>query len=133
VVFSPDGSLLAAGGRTGPIHVWEIPSSVNMISDHSKEVAVLRGHSSFVIGVAFSPDGRFLATGSRDGTTRLWDVSRCREMGGSGAEVSVFRGHKETVRSVAFSSDGQWLVSGSDDDTARVWTVGTGCAASFGV
>ncbi len=37
-----------------------------------KEVAELRGHSSYVHGLDWSPDGKNLATGSGDKTIRIW-------------------------------------------------------------
>src|SRR5262249_35810320 len=35
--------------------------------------ATLRGHDSYVLGVAFSPDGQFLLSTEVDGSTRLWN------------------------------------------------------------
>jgi WD40 repeat protein len=38
------------------------------------EIAVLRGHTSYVWSLAFSPDGTTLVSGSGDNTVRLWDT-----------------------------------------------------------
>jgi WD40 repeat protein len=41
-------------------------------------VAVLRGHSGHVLGVAFSPDGKRLATSSSyrgKGEVKVWDAT----------------------------------------------------------
>ncbi len=66
VVFSPDGSTLAAARRGTIVLLDAAPR---------EEVATLEGHSDDVVSVAFSPDGTTLASGSDDGTAKLWDVA----------------------------------------------------------
>ena len=111
VAFSPDGILVASGGKYNTIRMWEVSTG--------REVRVLKGHAEAVRSVAFSPDGRFLASGSWDDTIRLWEVS-------TGREIRVLKGHSHTVLSVAFSHDGRLLTSGSWDKTIRMWEVSTG-------
>jgi len=36
------------------------------------ETHVLRGHTSWVMGLAFSPDGKWIASASLDGTVKVW-------------------------------------------------------------
>ncbi len=64
VSFSPDGSLLASGGRDNRIKIWH---------DHQL-VAELDAHTKPVLSVAFSPDGLLLASGSGDNTLRIWGI-----------------------------------------------------------
>jgi WD40 repeat protein len=66
--FSPDGSLLALGDRTGVLKVWDVRAK--------RQVSPLlgdRGPDS-VWSVAFSPDGRYLAAIGRLEWLRVWRV-----------------------------------------------------------
>jgi WD40 repeat protein len=66
--FSPNGSLLALGDRTGVLKVWDVRAK--------RQVSPLlgdRGPDS-VWSVAFSPDGRYLAAIGRLEWLRVWRV-----------------------------------------------------------
>jgi WD40 repeat protein len=106
VAFSPDGSILASGGRDGAVKLWNLASG--------SELRTLGG-SGQITSTAFSPDGRIVASAS-DKTIKLWDVA-------SGDEVGTLGGHSELVTSVAFSPDGSILASASEDKTIRLWDV----------
>ena len=84
-------------------------------------LAVLKGHTSYVLAVAFSPDSKTLASGSEDGTIKLWTMA-----GSKTTEKSSLTGHTGPVRAVAFSPDGQYLASGSADQTIKVWDIANG-------
>lgn len=64
--FSPDGRLLAAGGRDQKVRVWEVATG--------KELRAFAGHQFEVKSLAFAPAGGKLATCSSD-VVCLWDVS----------------------------------------------------------
>jgi len=70
VAFSPDGSLLAAGGAGSEVPVYKT-------SDGSR-VATLKGHGGAVFAVAFSPSGDRILTGGFDGLVRVYDPSNGR-------------------------------------------------------
>ncbi len=113
VVFSPDGHLLASGGRDDQILLWDAASG--QLSGHA-----LSGQTGWINALAFSPDGKLLASASEDHTIFLWDVATGEAVG------QPLTGHKDAVRSVAFSPDGKLLASASADNTIRLWDVATG-------
>ncbi|MBX9623269.1 MAG: hypothetical protein K2X82_05605 [Gemmataceae bacterium] len=66
LAFSPDGKLVATGGRRARL----------FDAATGEERAAFDGHRFTVSAVAFSPDGRRLATGGSDGTAVVWEVPR---------------------------------------------------------
>ncbi len=114
VAFSPDGHILAGGGRDNDkpvIQFWDVTTGEPTLR--------LIGHTATVTSIAFSPDGTMLASGSSDslrtgggfskthydGSIGLWDTR-------TGKRLSTLEGHTDSVTSVAFSPDGSKLVSG---------------------
>ncbi len=82
IAFSPDGRLLAGGGRRagndevpiGKVLLWNVADG--------KEVAVFETPPGEIQKVAFSPDGRSLAAASDQlvrGAMAVWDVATGRE------------------------------------------------------
>jgi RNA polymerase sigma factor (sigma-70 family) len=66
VRFSPDGRLLATGGRDGAVRLWEVATG--------RERHRFKGHETTVNQLLFTPDGKFLASSSADASTLVWDV-----------------------------------------------------------
>jgi uncharacterized protein with WD repeat len=79
----------------------------------------LRGHSSWVTGVAFSSDGQRLASGSWDQTVRLWNVP-------TGQQLSTVGSKMKEVQALAFSRDGDWLATENSSNTVTLWDARTG-------
>jgi hypothetical protein len=67
IVFSPDGRLLAAVGRTETIRLWDAWTG--------KALGHFKGHRGWMSSLAFAPDGKTLASGGADSTVLIWDVS----------------------------------------------------------
>ncbi|KAL0222588.1 hypothetical protein RCL1_002442 [Eukaryota sp. TZLM3-RCL] len=111
VSMSPDGYLVASGGHSGFISIWNIESRA--------KVATLEHRGDFVLSTCFSPDGRFIACGQRNGTVALIDIER-------NSVVFEVRDHSEPVRALSFSSDGLFLATGSDDTTICLYEAMTG-------
>jgi WD40 repeat protein len=109
VSFSPDGALLAAGGR-----VWHVRSR--------EERRKLSNHENDIVCLAFTPDGKSIATGGSNHMLKLWNVengenrfaivpSAMRERRGyfgrrTGELVETHNGH---VMDIAFTPDGKFV------------------------
>ena len=107
ISFSPDGTLLASGGRENVVRIWDVETGQNIN---------IFQHKSEVYSVAFSPDGKTLASASGDRTVKLWDVT-------TGKEIFTIRGRNLAV-DIAFSPDGRVLAFSSGG--IKLWNVETG-------
>ncbi|MBV8882271.1 MAG: WD40 repeat domain-containing protein [Planctomycetaceae bacterium] len=113
VAFSPDGSLLAAGGSASVITVWDVAS---------REVLHTLSGSGHEGALDFNPDGKLLCSGSSDATVRLWSMDK-------GSLVATFDAAPPKiplgyVYAVAFSPDGSLIASGgAKDSIIRLWNV----------
>jgi WD40 repeat protein len=111
VVFSPDGSILAAGDSG-----WAHEFAVRLWDPGSGELRqTLEGHSEDVGGLAFTPDGRVLASGDWGGTTRLWDAA-------TGEQLQTLE-QGQAVHGVAFRPDGARLATAGYDGLVWIWGV----------
>jgi RNA polymerase sigma factor (sigma-70 family) len=153
---SPDGKLLATGGREKDckIRLWDAATG-KLLFESTAQVG-------FVEALCFSPDGKTLASACNK-VIRLWDVATRKEvhqLTGKGdrlgplafspdgkvlaavcrdnsirlweletaTELRTLPGHKDRIYELAFSPDGKVLASsGADKDrTVRLWDPGTG-------
>ncbi len=109
--FSPDGKLLAAGGKNGVISLWD--------NSRHQLIAKLSGHTKQIWKIAFSPDGSKLASASWDKTVKVWDIA-------TNEQILTLTGHTGEVCGLAFSPDSRRLATGSWDNLVKVWEVSSG-------
>jgi WD40 repeat protein len=101
-VETPQGRRLAAASAP------HMTVTLFDVGDNPQTIAVLGGHSGWVMGIAFSSDGSRLTSASRDKTIRVWDIRAAEKL-------KEIRFHSERCWCVAYSDDGRWLASASDD------------------
>ena len=115
VAWSPDGSMIAAGGGTpgafGEIVVFDAATGAARVR--------LEGHRDYVYHLAFNHDGTRLASCGYDKVIRVWDTA-------TGKAVGVLKEHTEAVYAVAFSGDGALLASAAADRSVKIWNVADG-------
>jgi WD40 repeat protein len=110
IAFSPDGSMLAIGGRSRFAELW---------NPRSGQLMFTLPHEGGVPALSFNSDGSMLATGSDDGAMRVWDTK-------TGIRRLILAGSSGPIDSVAFSSSDRFAIAGSRDRTARVYKVANG-------
>ena len=114
VAFSPDGNILASGGRGGRVLLWDVNTG--------RLKQFMRRHAGAVWGIAFSPDGDTLAAATEGGYVYIYDVGNLKRV----QRKHRLRAHPVRAWSVAFSPDGQFIASGGGDAFVRVWDHETG-------
>lgn len=67
ITYSPDGSQVALGMKSGGIRVLKVKNGTSECT--------LNGHKEAVNAVIFSNDGSQIASGSLDETERIWDTA----------------------------------------------------------
>src|SRR5690606_21283989 len=110
--YSPDGSLLATGGRDGDkegvVKLWAQPDGALQ--------ATLEAHEGEVKDVLFSRDGQSLVTASGDKTVKVWEV----------ASRKLLRtlSHDEGCQALALTAKGEALAVASGQ--VHLWDMKTG-------
>ncbi len=103
---SPDSKLLAAGGKSGTLRVWELKNNQPKEFRSWKLGGEIRA-------VAFSPEHRCLVAGAKSGMLVMWDRITDR--------LSDLPTEDSTIVAVAFSSDGQTFVTATENGSIRLW------------
>lgn len=99
LAFAPDGTLVAAGDRSGEVKLWESGGGGLLES-----FAANRGA---VHGLVFARNGQRLFTAGADGTVRAFDPN-------SGKEVWKQQAHDGQALALAIGPDGRLASCGSD-------------------
>lgn len=111
LVYSPDGSILAAGTQQGGIELYNAQTGVLNLT--------LSSSGSPVTGLAGSPDGRWLASGDQAGVVQLWSLP-------DGAPLLTIAAHGGALTDLEFSPDGTLLATAGLDNQVRLWNPADG-------
>lgn len=114
--FSPDGTLLAAGGgdpsRSGELTIWNV-------ANKSLVRSLENAHSDTVFGVRFSHDGLNLLSGAADKFVKIHELA-------TGKLVKSFEGHTNHVLDVTWRHGDKQIASAGADNAIKIWSVETG-------
>ncbi len=112
LAFSPDGSLLAVGGRDKRIYLWEVSSWTLLATSPAGKAPIF--------DLAFSPDGAFLAAaeGGATGQVSIWKIE-------APSVPSLNASFPFSSFSVEFSPDGSLIVAGGENGYLKVWRTDT--------
>src|SRR5213078_214730 len=106
LVYSPDGTRLAALGFDGAVQVWDLKAGV--------WVGLADSPVGDVAGVAFPGPDRAVAWAMDGLAVALWEVP-------SGKRLHLPEGHTRAVTSVLFSADGRTVWTAGADHTVAGW------------
>jgi WD40 repeat protein/uncharacterized caspase-like protein len=109
VLYSPDGTWIAAGSDDRQVRVWTAAGKLL----YSFTVA------GSVRALAFDPQSRLLAAAINDGRAFFWDL-------GDGRPVRQFAAHRGAARGISFNADGSLVATAGEDGAVRIWAVGSG-------
>jgi WD40 repeat protein len=110
--FSPDGELLATGGGSGEIKLWDARTG-------EQSGPSLTGTAGWVLSLDFGPTSERLASAGSDGVTRLWDVERRAPFG---SPLPGIGGEDYLVADV--TADGTRLAVVALSDRLWLWPLG---------
>lgn len=106
VCFNANGQWLAAGDRTGEIHIWQVATG--------EKICTLKSHHSIVRSVAFHPSEDILASGGDDDKINLWRVPQ-------GERIQSWMANCDRVNCLIWTADGGTLISSGFDQTIQLW------------
>jgi WD40 repeat protein len=107
VALSPDGRLLAVGGFSNDVGIWDVPTETLL---HELYVG---GAGAF--SLEFTPDGQMLAISGIEPTASLWDFATGTQIGLELPSGGAGR------TALDLSADGRQLLMTSVDGQGAVW------------
>ena len=123
LAFSPDGTILATGGRWG-IRLWEVATG--------RQIFTMRSHSEtetiidYVSSIDFSPDGQRIAIATIPSLSyrsphhlHVWKLR-------TGRGRRALRGLSNQCHRIVYSPDGKRVAAFSDDWRVGIWDTRSG-------
>lgn len=117
VAFSPDGNVLATGGQSPFVHLWDVATG--------SEIGRL-DHGYSINTLAFSPDSQYLLVGSGS-LPRALPVARLWHVATETAVITTTTTTDENVIHGAFTRDGAYFayVNATYTDTVHIFETAT--------
>jgi WD40 repeat protein len=111
ICVDPSGQFVAAGSRSGSVHVFSLASGERLATLLGERAKESEAAAAWAMSVAWSRDGRHLAAGHYDGRVSLWHMQGAVAL----APARPLTPHSKAVRALRFSADSALLFSGADD------------------
>jgi WD40 repeat protein len=111
--FSPDGSILAAGGRYGSTHVWNLTTNQPLYKNFYE----------MPFGDSISPDGSTIAIIVPANDARVGDLYQLKKL--TGAQTTVDLSTVLPNSRVGYTQDGSIFIA-ADMMTAKAWDIASG-------
>ena len=105
VATSPDGRLVALGGRDGSEQVFDVATAKLLSTSRMRDR---------ILSLRFDARSQLLASSGADGTSKVIEAA-------TGQPIAVLSGPDGILRTVSFDLEGQRVVGASWDGTARIW------------
>ena len=116
LVFSLDGTLLAADAIDGPLRLWDITTgrTPKILTQDAKLWGIL----------TFSKDDKTLACQSQSGKIELWDVATKM------LRTTLGEDSRTPIHTLVFSPDAKTVVTANPSGKIRIWDTNTGAELS---
>ncbi|HWI01330.1 MAG TPA: WD40 repeat domain-containing protein, partial [Propionibacteriaceae bacterium] len=121
VSFSPSGRLLATGGDSAPISVWDVAARRRVAEIRTPAKRGVGDERSGLLDIAFRDDTVLGWIGDTPRRITLWDVGRQKRLGHLTLGLQQPSG---SISSVAFSPNGK-LVLGAGGENVTAWDYAT--------
>eukprot|EP01119_Soliformovum_irregulare_P016311 TRINITY_DN4701_c0_g1_i1.p1 TRINITY_DN4701_c0_g1~~TRINITY_DN4701_c0_g1_i1.p1 ORF type:complete len:702 (-),score=243.40 TRINITY_DN4701_c0_g1_i1:55-2160(-) len=113
MAYSPNGKLIATGGRDGKIKVWNTNSGFCFVT--------FSDHQGPVTSLTFSQNGNVILSAGQDGTTRAFDMTRYKNF------RTMVPPQRTQISALAADPSGEIIVGSSlDNYEIYVWSLQTG-------
>jgi WD40 repeat protein len=126
LALSPDGSLLAVGGRTGAVTLLDTATG----AAHAQFRPAAEGAADAVSALAFDPAGKELAVGTFQGKVALWSVAKTLAPllhlpggGQLGAVTALAFDARARRLALSFDTFSPGLATAGGDRTVDVWNL----------
>ena len=110
LAWTSDQKKVIAGVSNGSIRIFNTTTW--------EQIAILKGHTSFILAISLLQNDCLLASASYDRTARLWNLDM-------NLPVGPPLPHRDWVSGAALSADGKFLVTACSDNNSYVWNTHT--------
>jgi WD40 repeat protein/tRNA A-37 threonylcarbamoyl transferase component Bud32 len=113
VRFSPDGTMVASGGRW-EVRLWDVATSNVLLKIESDAGLAI----DYITDIEFTPDGQMLAISTQDeiikGSVTIWELQY-------GRGIRTLRGLRGQIAYVQFSTSGRLIAALGNDWRVGIW------------